>query len=310
MSTLSVFLFREVAILRDQQPITRDVGRKACELLSFLLLDSTRPHRRETLMAQLWEDASDARAQRNMRQTLWQLQHELHEADAGDERILLVDADWIQVNPQATIWCDVHIFREAFRQAQGVEGRDLSGSQVAALQAAVTLYRGGLLEGWYQDWCLIERENLQNFLLMILDKLMDYCEANRRFDDGIVYGMHSLKLDITRERSHRRLMRLYALLGDRSSALRQFEQCAAALRQELNVVPSERTLSLVRRIRNDEPMSQAGELLRGHALVPPAAVDLSRLLLRLTQLSSDLDQAYQRIKQDVELVADVLVGEP
>jgi len=40
------------------------------------------------------------------------------------------------------------------------------------LQEAVRLSYADLLEGWYQDWCLYERERLQNIYLLILDKLM------------------------------------------------------------------------------------------------------------------------------------------
>ena len=62
-----------------------------------------------------------------------------------------------------------------------------------------------------------------------------------------------LREDRARERTHRRLMRLYYLAGDRTGALRQYERCAAALRQELDVEPSRRTSELERRIRRDDP---------------------------------------------------------
>ena len=45
------------------------------------------------------------------------------------------------------------------------------------------LYRGDLLTGWYQDWCLIERERYQCMFVSLLDKLMASdvaAAANRR----------------------------------------------------------------------------------------------------------------------------------
>jgi two-component SAPR family response regulator len=93
----------------------------------------------------------------------------------------------------------------------------------------VALYHGDLLEDWFQDWCLYERERLQNIYLAALDKLMDYCEASRDYDAGLAYGTRILRHDLARERTHRRLMRLYYLAGDRTSALRQYDRCVQIL---------------------------------------------------------------------------------
>jgi hypothetical protein len=41
---------------------------------------------------------------------------------------------------------------------------DLNEAQAQLLKDAVNLYCGDLLEGWYQDWCLFERERLQSIL--------------------------------------------------------------------------------------------------------------------------------------------------
>ncbi len=62
------------------------------------------------------------------------------------------------------------------------------------------LYRGDLLEGWYQEWCLFERERLQNAYMLMLDKLMGYCEAHSEYEQGLVYGDLILRLDHASER--------------------------------------------------------------------------------------------------------------
>ena len=61
--------------------------------------------------------------------------------------------------------------------------------------------------------------------------------------------MQLLRTDCTHDRTHRQLMQLYALTGDRSMALRQFEQCRAALAQEFGVPPTEVTLALFEQSR-------------------------------------------------------------
>lgn len=310
MALLQVSLFRDFALQVDGSPSNDVEGRKARELLAFLLLNQERPHRREALCTLLWEESGD-KAQRNMRQTLWQLQRDLEKhAQSGDAPALLVDAEWIQINPSAALWCDVPAFRRTYDGVRGLEGQAISETQADDLRNAIQLYRGGLLEGWYLDWCLVEREYLQNAFLIMLDKLMDHCETRRLYEEGIVHGVRSLKVDNARERTHRRLMRLFALNGDRSGALRQYLHCAAALQQEFGLGPSARTVELYERIRNEQPLvfdaspiTPAPESSRALALP-----DLPRLSEVLTQIAADLGTAHQQVMRDLNDLAGYLPG--
>jgi DNA-binding SARP family transcriptional activator len=309
---LQVYLFRDFSVERGGSPLSGFENRKVKELFSYLLLNHTRPHRRESLMTLFWPDTDPYKSQRNMRQTLWQLQRQLEQTfDNDGQRLLLVDSDWIQINPQVEIWCDVLLFRGAYQHVKGKTGQELSSKAANTLREAAALYRGELLEGWYQEWCLIERENLQVLFLMMLDKLMDYCEIHHFYEEGITYGMCSLRLDLSRERTHRRMMRLYTLLGDRSSAMRQYEQCVIYLKKELAVEPAERTQDLHQRICNNEPLTHGLALKQAHPLLDkPLATnfDFSRLLSHLTQLTTDLDSAHWRIQQDIKAVTEFLQG--
>ncbi len=166
--------------------------------------------------------------------------------------MLLVEPEWIRLNSEADFWLDIAVLENAFQLVQKVPGHELDTQQAQILQNAVQLYQGPLLEGWYQDWCLYERERLQSMYLAMLDKLMGYCEVRRDYETGLLYGMRIMCYDRARERTHRRLMRLHYLNGDRAAALRQFEQCAAALEEELNVSASKGTVALHEQILADQ----------------------------------------------------------
>ena len=112
---------------------------------------------------------------------------------------------------------------------QDIPGHRLNDQQADRLQVAVELYRGELMPTWYQDWCIYERERLQSIRIMMLEQLMGYCESRERFARAIAYGQAILRYDRARERTHRELMRLYYLTGDRTAAMRQYERCTRAL---------------------------------------------------------------------------------
>ncbi len=67
-------------------------------------------------------------------------------------------------------------FDFAFAQTKGAVSHELDWT-ARAVRPAVLLYKGDLLEGYYQGWCLLERERLQNMHLNTLDKLMVFCQA-------------------------------------------------------------------------------------------------------------------------------------
>jgi DNA-binding SARP family transcriptional activator len=190
------------------------------------------------------------------------------------------------------VWLDVAAFEQAFAAVEG-SGGAFSDRTTELIQEAVRLYRGDLLEGWYQDWCLYERERLQNIYLLMLDKLMNHCEALSKFELGLLYGSLILRHDRARERTHRQMMSLQYHSGDRTAALRQYERCAAALEEELGVKPDGRTAALYERIRD-------GKIEDPRAEGAPAS--LSELLGQLRQIQTLLADVQQRVHKDIKEV--------
>jgi DNA-binding SARP family transcriptional activator len=217
------------------------------------LLNRDRAHNREKLATLIWAEGSPSQTKKNLRQALWHIQSGLS-ADDGQEKILSVDQHLVSINSAAALWLDIADFEAAFDQVQERPGRELTVHEVAALKNAVRLYKGDLLEGCYQEWCIYERERYLAMYLSILDKLLSYCEAHHEYETGIAYGTEILRHDPARERTHRRLMQLHFECGNRSAALQQYAACVAALARELNVGPSVSTDELYQRICADEPV--------------------------------------------------------
>jgi DNA-binding SARP family transcriptional activator len=305
MSTLTVRLFGKLCVRRsDQVLVGLDAG-KVQELLCYLLLYRDRAHPRETLAELLWGDSSTTQTKKYLRQALWQLQAALGSpGEPFNDHVLLVEPDWVQLNPEADVWLDVAVLEQAFALAQGVPGRELAAHRAQTLHAAVQLYQGDLLEGWYQDWCIYERERLQNVYLVMLDKLMGYCEANREYEAALVYGARILRHDRARERTHQRLMRLHYLAGDRVAALRQYEHCVAALDAELGVRPAKGTVALYRQIEADQLEGPAPGATGAAAAPEAMAAPLPEALACLKEFQAvlaDLERQVQRGIETLEL---------
>lgn len=321
MFDLSVSLFGKLQIYRDGARLASVPPKKARALFAYLLIHR-RAHPREKLATLLWH-GDTSRTKAYLRKALWQLRQSVEPDDEGS--VVQTDGDWVQIHPALDPWVDIAVFEGAFSEARDCAVSEMAPAQVRELKRAADLYTGDLLESWYQDWCLQERERLRDIFLRMLDQLARCCEQQGNYDTGIEYGLRSLRIDPARERTHRQLMRLRARVGDRTGALRQYERCAEVLDRELGVRPATATQRLHEQILNDTfpfssddsiytesptasvagaPRPEARRLERDRAF-PAGAAEVDSLrdgLDRIRELQRTLATAQRQIRHDIEAV--------
>jgi len=266
---------------------------KAQELLSYLALNRSRLHHRDALSTLLWGDRSEAQAKKGLRQTLWLLQSALLNASNGaTKEIFVIDGDWIGFNPQADVEVDAERLERVYHRFHPASPQSLSRDDVVEICDVSHLYTNALLEGWYQEWCIHERERFEFMYLSLLDKLLGYYEMAGDYEGGINCGIQILRCDRARESTHRRLMRLHYVAGHRTRAINQYAACVAALKEELGVEPSKSTQRLHRQICDDQ--------LNGS--VPPLEPLLAQLTTEPHPPSSDPLNELLQIRRLVDIL--------
>ena len=275
-------------------------ARQIQELFSYLLVFRHRPQPREALLETLWGDQSAGKARKKLRQVLWRLQSTLAKQTNSARPDLQIDNDWIQLVLPENIWLDTEEFEKLFNSVIGKSIQELGASDVRKMQNALSLYKGDLLDGWYADWCIFERERFQIMRLTLLDKLVQACEFQQQYDLGLFYAMELLRHDQAYERAHYQLMRLYFLSGNRTQALHQYERCVMALREELDVEPSDRTKQLYEQIRSDnlKLFVTVGDKLASKAALPDKP-SLREILRSLKEVSTTLSRLEHQIKEEI-----------
>jgi DNA-binding SARP family transcriptional activator len=231
-------------------------ARKVQELFCYLLLSQHRPVQRERVADDLWPGVDPVRSKKYLRQALWQLQKATAMLEGSGPRMLVVNQEWIGTAPDANLSVDVAEFAEAYEQSiratrEGSGPAALSPALRENLQRAVELYRADLLEGWYCDWAVQHQDVYRSMLLLMLDRLVTDTELSGDWELGLTYGRRALQMDPANERIHVGMMRLHCGAGNRTAALRQFDTCAQALREELDVEPEQGTRDLYALIRSE-----------------------------------------------------------
>ena len=236
-----------------------------------------------------------------MRQTLWQLQSTLNSVP-GAGRLVSVDSDFLSLNMDAGASIDVVEFENVANALVDVEGYRLTEGQAKNLRYAIDLYRAHFLEGWYEDWCLRERERFQNLFLSMLDKLSAYRESRQEYEMAIHCCNRALRIEYVRECTHRQLMRLHYLSGDRTAALRQFDLCTTALADALDIAPSHLTLQLYEYICQDNSpaIQQPGQRAPGsrdddNSTWPTIIDQIAELKLLLEGIQQQVSERLGRI---------------
>lgn len=305
MSQLRFHLFGNFHACQTDDLSLEFITGKPEQLFCFVLLHRQITVARENLATALWENLPATQSRKYLRDALWKLQERLSFSQKTPP-VLLVSAESVCLNPAADIWVDVIEFEKAFSAVKQTPGPHLTLEQAQLLRRAVELYRGDLLEGCYQDWCLCERVRLQDMHLVMLHKLMLWCEARGHYDEGLHYGETILQFDRAHERAYRGMMRLRYLANDRIGALRQYERLVAALDTELGVKPSQRSIQLYEQIRADQAdkLSATPSLPTASTIAAPepAQTHLPELLEQCKNILASLKGLENQLQREVELI--------
>ena len=247
LEQLQVYLLGPFAARLGASPHPLPVLHKAQDLLALLFLAPGQVMLREAVTDTLWPEARADTARKLMRQALWHV-HRTADAVAA-ERLVLADSDALRINTDREVWVDVTTFAAAVRVAHT---DDLDAAALDVLARAADLYRGPLHAGCLDEWCLVPRARLEDQCLTLLDRLSHEHERRHDLDGAIAWSQRVLEIEPAHERSHRRLMRLYYEIGDRTRAIRQLQQCRTVLERELGVRPDVRTEALGASIRSGQ----------------------------------------------------------
>lgn len=307
MSTIQIRMFGKFEMTVDNRTVIRFRCQKALELFSFLILFSDRPHNREQLAEMFWAEHSTADSKKYLRKILWQLQSELELIlDSSCLRLIQVEHNWLKFTPNDNVWVDVLEFEQLMARVSGTHGEELDEQNLQLAQKIEGLYRGDLIEGCYQDWCIFERERLKDSYFALIDKLMANCEAQSNYECGIHYGRKLLAMDRAHESTYQRMIRLFLNSGDRTSALRVFETCREALRREFDIEPGKGTLELYQLIKfgSNNPICVIEDLT--HQSIAHQNSEILEALLQIKRIIYAQESEQRKILEEICALEETL----
>lgn len=212
---------------------------KRLALLAYLAVATPRRfHRRDALLALFWPELDTEHARGALRRSLHFLRRIVGEnviISRGDEEVGLAEG---------ALWCDTTAFEDALA--------------AQALEQAIALYRGDLLQGFYisgapdfERWLDGERARLRELAATGGWTLAERV-AQERPVDAARLGRWVAALEPHDDATARRLVSLLASTGDRTGAVRAYDEFARRLRADFEIDPSRELTAVVAAIRAEE----------------------------------------------------------
>jgi len=259
MSRLEIALLGAPLIKMDGKMVQTD-RRKAIALLAYLAVTG-KSQSRDHLAGFLWPDYERDSAYAYLRRTLWELNKILGKGWANADR------ETVQLKESADFQLDTADFENLIK-------RFTTDGEADHLKAAIYLYRDDFMSGFvvadtvpFEDWQNQQAEYFRREFARALERLIESRVNTGEYESALPHARRWLALDPLNERAHRAIMRLLAGMGDRTGAIRQYENCSQTLKDELGIAPQPGTDELYNAILNGEisevrkpfmPIQQAG----------------------------------------------------
>lgn len=254
-SQLHLKVFGQAQIMRADGVAVVLRSRKHLALLIYLAMNQHTPSSRDTLTALLWPNNEEQAARNNLRVALADLRRVLGE---GATPVLQTTRLTVQFNAASDATLDVLAFQQLIETSNKHQHASLLSCArcLNHLEQAVALYTGEFLQGFnlpdssvFDEWALIQREQLHQMALEALAVLATACEQAEDHAAQCRYARRQIELEPWREGAHAQLMRGLWASGQRAAALEQYDACCRILDAELGLGPSPELRALYEQLR-------------------------------------------------------------
>ncbi len=295
MQELRVSLFGTVRFEKPGQLI--NVSGSARLLLAFLLLHRNRIFSREVIAGQLWDGQSQESARKCLNTAIWRLRRVIETGDRKDDPYLITTSgNEIGFNTKSRYWLDVEVLEQALRMNNmSLQNPQATDAVVENLEEILALYQGDLMEGFYADWVIRERERLRLMYLKGLIFLLNYFEHSSQWEKGLTCGQKILDLDPLREDIHRKMMRFYLENGQRAQAIQQYRTCFLVLKTELGIQPMPETQMVYQQVLELNGIPDTGTQIGAFS-------SRKQTLQSLRQALQACENAEEQIRATIQLI--------
>lgn len=217
-------------------------SRKKTLALMIYLICNDRKILREELAELLWTNYSQSKAFSSLRTIISEAK------SLFPKNFLIIERNSLYLEKN-NLTCDYLIFKNTLKKKSSLKEK----------QKIAKLWKGGFIKGFdlnsnceFTTWQIQEEQNIYFLYKQLLKSLYEKEIQEQDLKAALNHAKSCLSLDNFDEETHRAIMNIYALRGDKTYALKQYELCQKIMKEEFNSPLEEETQELFRKIRTGE----------------------------------------------------------
>lgn len=226
-----VFLLGTFRVELDGRPVESWKARKNRELLAYLAAHRGQVIHEEKLLDLFWSKGGE-KARHSLQNSVTQLRKLLGDRDRA---LLVRQHDGYLLGPDCKV--DLEEFEQVFDLGRQASKREDWESALEHFRKAEDLAGGEVHEGSLEEWVFPVRERVERKLTACRTVLADYFRGRGKHLLAIELWQRVLDHDNCSEDAYRGLVDAYLSLGNKAKAVRAYQACEKAFREELDLDP-------------------------------------------------------------------------
>ena len=240
MNKIEINLLGSPAFLIDSQQVK--FSRKKAMALMIYLVCTDRKVVREELAEMFWPGCTQSKALSSLRTIISEIK------SLFPKGLFITNGDFLFLEKDY-FTCDLITFRKII----------IKNTSLKEKEEAVHLWKGGFIKGFYLNtnceftsWQLQEEQNIYFNYKQLLKSLYEKAIEENKLSSALNYARSCLNLDNFDEESHRAIIYIHALRGEKKLALNQYELCKKIMSEEFKAPLEDKTQELFRKIKSGE----------------------------------------------------------
>lgn len=240
-------------------PINEDkwIRKKSKILLAYLMSDPAGTHTKDEIIDMFFEDMPADKADTAYHSALYNIRTALKVYEISSEKPKRSKDKTNDFNPQYILYEDkaLRLNPDFYYTSANIEFEKLSAKSVLPslmpeekirhLSAAVEMYKGDFMQGYYDSWCEELRVKYKNMFSFVCEELIKLLESAGRYDEVVRYSGRSIEDDKLSEAAHLSIINAYSQLGNTKMAHARYQLMLKIFDEELGEKPSGDTLNKI-----------------------------------------------------------------
>lgn len=246
---VEIYCLGPLQVVCNGQPV--DLRRRmTVRIFHYFLAYYNTPVASESVTDIFWPEYSPDKARHNLAVHINYLRKHVHTGPSSSKFLIALQRDGCYVlKLNANIWLDLAEFDRLFIEGEALQRNGDSEAARVKFLRAEALCRGDFLEGVkYDDEVQARRQRVAQQYRDIVTFLAHRATKTNAAGEAAAWYRKLLARDPLDETVVQHLLRCYAVMGDRTSAKRDFEAFCRALLKDMDMEPSSETLLLAKRM--------------------------------------------------------------